>query len=106
MGITQEILHTIKTKKLKVMVRKLDLAKAFDRVNWNFLRLVLLQIGVSVDGVKWIMGCVSSSNFSIIFNDTPSNFFSDSRGIRQGWPLSPLLFILVIEGFSIIIIDA
>ena len=63
MGITQEILHSIKTKKLKALVLKLDLVKAFEKVNWTFLRLVLLQIGVHVDGVNWIMGSIISSNF-------------------------------------------
>ena len=105
-GITQEIMHTIKMKKLQAMVLKLDLVKAFDRVNWNFLRLVLLQIGVPVDVVNWIMGCVSSSNFSILVNGTPRKIFLTSRGIRQGCPLYNLLFIVVIEGLNIIINDA
>ena len=60
MGITQELLHSIKVKKLKVMVLKLDMVKTFDRVYWTFLRLVLLQIGVPLDAVNWIMGCIVS----------------------------------------------
>ena len=52
------------------------------------------------------MGCLSSANFVVLVNDTPSKFFSASGGIRQGCPMSPLLFILVIEGISLLIKDA
>ena len=52
------------------------------------------------------MGCITSANFAVLINGTPTNFFSTSRGIRQGCPLSPLLFILVIEGLSLLIVDA
>ena len=57
-------------------------------------------------GVNWIMGCLLSTKFTVLVNGTPSKFFSASRGIRQGCPLSPLMFILVIEGLSILIKDA
>ena len=88
------------------MVLKLDLVKSFDRVNWTFLRLLLIQIGIPLLGVNWIMGCVSSSYFFFLVNGSPSEFFLASRGIRQGCPLSPLLFILIIESLSRIIMDA
>ena len=52
------------------------------------------------------MGCISSSTFAVLVNGMPTNFFPASRGIRQGCPLSPLLFILVIEGLSLLISDA
>ena len=52
------------------------------------------------------MGCITSANFAVLINGTPSKFFPASRGIRQGCPLSPLLFILVIEGLNLMIADA
>jgi len=52
------------------------------------------------------MGCVESANFVVLINGTPSKFFQVSRGIRQGFPLSPLLFILIIEGLSLLISNA
>ena len=64
-GITQELLHSIKTKNSNVLVLKLDLVKDFDRVNWTFIRLLLIQIGIPLMGVKWTMGCVSSSCFVV-----------------------------------------
>ena len=96
----------MKTKNKCALIIKLEFSKAFDRVNWYFLRLILLQIGVPLVGVNWIMGCLSSANFALLVNDTSSSFFPTSKGIRQGCPLSPLLFILVIEGLSLLIEDA
>ena len=52
MAITQEVLHTVKTKNMSALILKLDLTKAFDRVNWSYLRLLLLQIGVLLVGVN------------------------------------------------------
>ena len=105
-AITQEVLHFFKLKKKSALILKLDLTKAFDRVNWTFIRLILIQIGIPLVGVNWILGCISSTNFAVLVNGSPSSFFSASRGIRQGCPLSPLLFILVIEGLSLLIEDA
>ena len=59
-----------------------------------------------LEGVNWIMGCITLVNFALLINGSPSHFFTASRGIRQGCPLSPLLFILVIEGLSLLIDDA
>ena len=70
------------------------------------MRLILLQIGMPLEGVNWIMGCLTSVNFSLLINGSPSHFFMASHGIRQGCPLSPLLFILVIEGLNLLIDDA
>ena len=81
MGITQEVLHSIKSKKLEALILKLDLIKAFDKVNWTFVRLILLQIGVPLLGVNWIMGCLASTNFDVLINETPTSFFFATRGI-------------------------
>lgn len=99
-GVAQEGLHSIKTKKLKSLVLKLDLVEAYDRVSCDFLRLVLLEIGLSLEATKWIMGCVSSANF-FSFGDWRSySNFRSSRGLRWGCPMSPLLFLLIVEGLS------
>jgi hypothetical protein len=61
-GVVQEALHSIKVKNIKALVLKLDLIKAYDRVDWGFLRLVLLQVGLSLEATDWIMGCVTTAN--------------------------------------------
>jgi len=57
-------------------------------------------VGLSIEATDWIMGCVTSTNYVILVNGNPSPFFKSSRGLRQGCPLSPLLFLLVVEGLS------
>jgi len=61
---------------------------------------MLRRCGFGERWCSWIEHCISSVRFSILVNDTPSDFFSSSRGLRQGDPLSPLLFVIVMEAFS------
>ena len=83
----------------------MDLIKAYDRVDWGFLRLVLLQVGLSLEATNWILGCVTSTNFVVLIKGRPTGFFKSSRGLRQGFPLFPLIFLLVVEGLSRVIHD-
>jgi len=99
-GAAQEGIHSIKSKSIKACLLKLDLHKAYDRVDWGFIRILLLYIGMDFRIVEWVMACISSVNFAVLVNGEPSGFFQGSRGLRQGCPLSPLLFILIIDGLS------
>jgi hypothetical protein len=67
--------------------------------------MVLLQIGMGLNLTNWIMSCVVSTSYSILINGEATDFFKSGRGIRQGFPLSPLLFILVMEGLSLLLKD-
>eukprot|EP00253_Pinus_taeda_P009011 PITA_09011 len=98
--VTQEVIHSLKVKKQKGMMIKLDLSKAYDRLSWNYLGKVLESFGFSRRWIDWIHSLISSPNFSILVNGTPSKTFTASRGIRQGDPLSPFLFILATEGLG------
>lgn len=82
---------------------KVDLSKAFDRVNWLYLRILLNHLGFPFSFIKWITGCISNIPFNVLVSGSATPFFTSARGLRQGCPLSPLLFLLVMEGFSRII---
>jgi len=79
---------------------KLDIEKAYDHVNWDFLLYMLRRCGFGERWCSWIAHCISSVHFSVLVNGTPSDFFSSSRGLRQGDRLSPLLFVIVMEALS------
>jgi hypothetical protein len=82
------------------VICKLDLEKAYDHVNWELLLYLLKRCGFGERWRVWIEWCISTVRFSILINGTPEGFFHSSRGIRQGDPLSPLLFVLVMEALS------
>lgn len=82
------------------MILKLDLSKAFDKLGWTYMQKMLNAFGFSPMWVRWIMSLISSSFFSILVNGIPSQTFSPSREIRQGDPLSPFLFVLMVEGLG------
>lgn len=85
---------------------KIDLEKAYDRLSWNFIRNVLDEIGLPQKLINLIMECITSPAFSVLWNGEVSGDFHPSRGIRQGAPLAPYIFVLCMEKLSHMIVDS
>ena len=98
-----ETLHSLQNYKSSshgFMVVKLDMSKAYDRVDWNFLENLMRKLGFNDRWVNLIMGCVKTVTYSVLVNGEPCGMIHPTRGIRQGDPLSPFLFLLCTEGLN------
>uniref|UniRef100_A0A803QCV6 CCHC-type domain-containing protein n=1 Tax=Cannabis sativa TaxID=3483 RepID=A0A803QCV6_CANSA len=101
--IGEDVTRVRQSKKIAL---KLDMSKAYDRVDWRFLEAMMICLGYDKRWVDKVMNCITSPSFSILINGEVSGQIQPSRGLRQGDPLSPYMFLLCLKGLSCLIQEA
>jgi hypothetical protein len=98
--VANEVVDWVKKANIDCLIFKVDFEKAYDSVEWGFLEYMLYRFGFSDKWIEWIRVCVFAGNLSVLVNGSPTKEIHIQKGLKQGDPLAPFLFLIVAEGFS------
>ena len=98
--VANETVEECRLKKKRLVIVKVDYEKAYDSINWDFLYYMLNRMGFCDRWIGWIQECLGSSSVSVLVNGSPTKEFVPTRGLRQGDPMAPFLFLIVAEGLA------
>ncbi|GAU33092.1 hypothetical protein TSUD_259430 [Trifolium subterraneum] len=98
--VVNEVVESAKKSNSECLIFKVDFEKAYDSVDWGFLEYMLRRCGFYEKWIGWNRVCVFAGNLAVLVNGSPSSEIKIQRGLKQGDPLAPFLFLLVVEGFS------
>lgn len=104
--VVNETLDEVKRKKKGGIFLKVDFEKAYDSVSWNYILYMLQRMGFCSQWVKWIAECLRSARASVLVNGSPLEEFPLQKGLRQGDPLAPFLFVIAAEGLTAMMREA
>jgi len=98
--IANEVIDKAKRSTKSCLIFKVDYEKAYDSVSWDFLLYMLKRLGFDSKWIRWMEGCLKSASISVLVNGSPTAEFIPQRGLRQGDPLAPFLFNVVVEALN------
>jgi hypothetical protein len=104
--IANEAVDEARKMKKEMLLFKVDFEKAYDSVDWGYLDDVLGRMAFPTLWRKWMKECVSTATASVLVNGSPTDEFQLKRGLRQGDPLYPFLFLLAAKGLNVLMTAA